>query len=127
MKLLEFFKIVKVFNLERKKEWLDFNFPRNFNFIEYFLSSPKFIQTSSMKTVLSTSYLEEAFDEIPAGVALRVQRENGKNQASGPGKQAGINGSTIENLFIDMNRSIKRLRESQEVNQDRAKVISLKK
>lgn len=65
--------ILPEFKVENFKEWLTFEFPKNFEFIDYLKGRSIFSLNSTLGTVLSVG-LSEAIWELPYRLAKRVER-----------------------------------------------------
>lgn len=67
------FKILPEFSVKNFKNWLTFEFPKNFEFIDYLMNNPQFNSNSKLGTVLSVS-LNEMIFELPYRLSKRVAR-----------------------------------------------------
>lgn len=65
--------IFQEFNVRNFKEWLTFEFPKNFVFIDFLINNPQFNCNSKLGTVLSVS-LNDAIFELPYRLSKRVER-----------------------------------------------------
>lgn len=71
--VLRKFMVLREFRVENFKSWMTFEFPKNYDIIDYLQSQPTFNVESTLGTVLSTSFNEAIFD-LPYRLAKRAEK-----------------------------------------------------
>lgn len=65
--------VLPEFQVKNFRDWLTFEFPQNFEFVDFLINNPQFNCDSKLGTVLSVS-LNDAIFELPYRLSKRVER-----------------------------------------------------
>ncbi len=74
-RIIETFKVFEKFKLSNKPEWLLYQLPKDFSFIDKLIQNSPFQAESSLGTVLAASLNTDYFD-LSYGIKKRISRLN---------------------------------------------------